>query len=140
MKLEDTSSEAAYEELVSRKWLFAWRFYLTIHLLFVVAMAVVTTSGHADYFDRGAWRDVAIPLAPVLYPVALFGFPMMYVPCHNSDSPGPGPRSRIALCRGSPGGVPSDAGAFLRSAACHSVECERVSRHRMRFASIEGAS
>jgi hypothetical protein len=52
---------------------------LTIHLLFVVAMAVVTTSGHANYFDRGTWRDVAIPLAPVLYPVALFGFPMMYV-------------------------------------------------------------
>jgi hypothetical protein len=74
----DTSSDAAYEQLVSRKWLFAWRCYLTFHLFVVVATAVAMTASRADYIDRGTWRDAAIELGPFLFPLAVIGFPLAY--------------------------------------------------------------
>lgn len=79
MKPEDTSSNAAYEQLVSRKWLFVWRCYLTFHLFVVAAMAVTVTASRADFIDRGTWRDVAIALNALLYPIALVGIPLFYV-------------------------------------------------------------
>lgn len=56
-----------------------WRVYFTIHLLVVVATAIVMTHETASSTPRGTWRDIVLPLGPALLPAACIGAPLALV-------------------------------------------------------------
>jgi hypothetical protein len=56
-----------------------WRIYFTIHLLMVIATAIVMTQETALFAPRGTWRDIVLPLGPSLMPVAGVGAPIALI-------------------------------------------------------------
>jgi hypothetical protein len=56
-----------------------WRIYFTIHLLMVIATAIVMTQETALFAPRETWRDIVLPLGPSLMPVAGVGAPLALI-------------------------------------------------------------
>jgi cytochrome bd-type quinol oxidase subunit 2 len=71
--------EAESLENSKRKSESYWRIYFMVHLLVIIATAVVMTHETASSTHRGTWRDIVLPLGPALMPVACVGAPLALV-------------------------------------------------------------